>query len=113
MIDRKAQDYGSAAKHATSNLVFRKLVMVDSIARDRYRRTIAEVSLQDGRSLNSELVRTGFAWQYTKYSKDASLRGLEEEAKTNHRGLWEAPNPVPPWEFRKKPRKLRDNSLDN
>jgi hypothetical protein len=35
---------------------------------DRYGRTIEEIMLGDGRNLNRELVRAGFAWWYRKYS---------------------------------------------
>lgn len=49
-------------------------------------------------ALNQEMVRAGYAWWYRKYSTDRSLADLEDEARRNRRGLWEAPNPVPPWE---------------
>ena len=104
----KDQDYGRVAKQTTSKLVFQKTVLVAPIGRDRYGRTIAEVQLEDGKSLNSELVQQGYAWQFTKYSSDQALHALEEEAKANHRGLWQAPNPLPPWEFRKHPRNTKE-----
>jgi endonuclease YncB( thermonuclease family) len=31
---------------------------------DRYKRTVAEIILPDGRNLNRELVRAGLAWWY-------------------------------------------------
>ena len=33
---------------------------------DRYQRTVAEVMLLDGRNLNHEIVRAGFAWWFRK-----------------------------------------------
>jgi endonuclease YncB( thermonuclease family) len=97
----KTQAYGTAAKQFTAQLVFRKTVLVDTVGQDRYRRSIAQVKLPNGDSLNRELVKQGFAWQYSKYSKDADLQMLEEEARSNRRGLWQAPDTVPPWTFRK------------
>lgn len=57
--------------------------------------------LPDGRSLNQELVRQGYAWWYRKYSKDERLAKLESEARAAKRGLRSAPNPTPPWDWRK------------
>lgn len=67
----------------------------------RYGRTVAEVILPDGRSLNYELVRTGYAWWYVKCAPaDQELKRLEAEARAEKRGLWIQPNPTPPWEWR-------------
>lgn len=97
----KSQDFGSAAKKETARLAFGKTVVVSTKGHDRYKRQIAQVTLSDGTSLNRELVRTGFAWCFRKYSHDAGLLALEQEAKLARRGLWVAPNAIPPWEFRK------------
>lgn len=100
----KSQPFGKAARKFTSSLVFGNQVTVQVIGRDQYGRTIGEVTLGDGRSLNRELIRAGFAWWYRKYSKDFSLGDLEDEARMAKRGLWADPNPIPPWEWRKRHR---------
>ncbi len=96
----KRQAFGKRAKQLTSNLVFGKTVTVQVLDRDRYGRTVGEVLLPDGRSLNHELVRAGLAWMYRRYTNDQSLSDLEEEARVAGRGLWADPEPVPPWEWR-------------
>ena len=55
--------------------------MVQVIVRDldRYDRTVADVRLPDGRSLNHEVVRGGYAWWFRRYSSDASLATAESE----------------------------------
>ena len=69
---------------------------------DRYKRTVAEVILPDGRNLNQEIVRAGLAWWYQQYARrEVVLRDLEQEARNAERGLWSEPKPVPPWEWRK------------
>jgi hypothetical protein len=69
---------------------------------DRYERTVAEVILPDGRSMNHEMVRQGMAWRYRRYApRDTELARLEAAAKTARIGLWSQPNPVPPWEWRR------------
>ncbi len=77
----KRQAFGNRAKQFTSKLVFGETVTVEVVDRDRYGRTVAEVLLPDGRSLNRELVRAGFAWMYRRYTNDQSLSDLEEEAR--------------------------------
>jgi endonuclease YncB( thermonuclease family) len=60
------QDFGSRAKQAASDLAFGKTVTVRPRDTDRYGRTVAEVILPDGRSLNREMVRQGMAWWYRR-----------------------------------------------
>jgi len=95
------QAFGSRAKQFTSNLVFGKTVAVQVKGTDQYGRILGEVILPDGRSLNRELVRNGYAWWYRRYSDDPVLQRLEEEARRERRGLWRDKNPTPPWEFRR------------
>jgi hypothetical protein len=42
---------------------------------------LADVTLEDGRHVNRELVRLGWAWWFRKYTKDITLRTLEAEAR--------------------------------
>ena len=89
------------AKCFTSNLVFNNQVTVYAKSKDRYGRTIANIYLADGRFLNSELVKDGFARLYTAYSHDETLKALEDTARQNHLGLWKDPNPIPLRQFRR------------
>ena len=50
---------GSRAKQATSALVFGKDVMLHTHGQDKYRRTLADVVLEDGTKVNHELVKQG------------------------------------------------------
>ncbi len=97
----KRQTFGKRAKQFTSSLVFAKTVTVQALDQDRYGRTVGEVLLPDGRSLNRELVKAGFAWWYWRYSPDdETLAQLEREARAAKRGLWVDTHSVPPWEWR-------------
>ena len=55
----KRQAFGKRPKQFTSKLVFGKTVTVQGVDRDRYGRTVGEVLLPEGRSMNHELVRAG------------------------------------------------------
>jgi len=96
----KRQAFGQRAKQFAASLAFGNTVTVHVTGRDRYARLLAEVTLPDGRSLNQELVRAGFAWWFRKYSHDMRLARLEEEAREERRGLWADPAPEAPWNYR-------------
>lgn len=60
------------------------------------------VLLDDGRSLNEELVRAGLAWWYLAYTpNDTNLAQLAAQAREAQRGLWADVEPVPPGQWRK------------
>lgn len=100
----KNQDFGTRARQFTSDLCFGKFVNLVIDGNDRYGRTVGTIILPDGRSLNQELVRGGFAWHYKAYSKDEELARLEIEARTQKVGLWAGKDPIAPWDFRKNQR---------
>jgi micrococcal nuclease len=96
----KRQAYGDRAKRFTADLAFDRTVTVRTAGRDRNGRLLGEVVLPDGRSLNQELVRAGYAWWFRKYSRDGRLARLEEEARASRRGLWADEAPQAPWDYR-------------
>lgn len=71
----------------------------------KWGRIIGQVTLPDGKVLNSELVGAGMAWVYRAYSMDPGLLKLEAKAKESKLGLWVDPKPVAPWQFRRMKRK--------
>lgn len=103
----KKQSFGTVAKQFTSQLVFNKEVHIIDKGKDRYSRTIGEVILPNGISLNRELVKAGYAWQYKKYSKDQEINYLEQQAKVSKVGLWATSYVEAPWDFRKHSKKAK------
>jgi len=97
----KGQPYGDRAKQATSRLCFGKTVRLVPHEKDRYGRTLADVYLPDGTSLNRTLVSQGWAWRY-RYSTDPTLLRLQQAARTARRGLWADPHPIDPWAWRRR-----------
>lgn len=97
----KSQAFGKQAKIFTANHCLGQEVTIHDYGHDKYGRTIGDVTLADGQSLNADLVRSGHAWWYRHYSKDTSLKSLEADARQSRAGLW-SENPQPPWEFRKR-----------
>jgi micrococcal nuclease len=104
----KKQPFGQRAKQATSALSFGQHVIVLTAGKDRYGRTLGTVELADGTNLNYELVHQGWCWWYWKYApEDIFLAILEAGARDAKKGLWVDPAPVPPWEWRKRGKRLQ------
>ena len=96
------QAFGTQSKKFLSELVFGKTITVLVSDTDRYGRSVAHLKLADGRDVNQELLKAGWAWWYRQYSKDASLGTLQDAARAARKGLWADPAPVEPWLFRRK-----------
>lgn len=94
------QPFGERAKLSLSQLCYRQDARVEVIGFDRYGRRIARVSCA-GIDANRAQVERGLAWVYLKYNQDPHLSALQDGARKERRGIWSAPGPVPPWEFRK------------
>ena len=108
------QRYGTEATEATKTLSLNREVTVTPVTTDRYGRIVAEVTLQDGRSLSHELVKVGACWWFRKYAaNNAELKRLETEARTQRLGLWATENPVSPWEWRARRQDSTKRSLQN
>lgn len=98
----KVQAFGTKAKEKTAELCFGKMVTIEVMGHDKYGRTLAFIILPDGRILNNELVKLGYAWHYKRYSNDENLAQLESKARKEKVGLWIDEHYQAPWEFRKK-----------
>ena len=81
------QPFGQASKRALSDLVFGKQVTLHTIGTDRYKRTLAHVTVGDI-EVGAQVMGTGHAWHYTKYDKTAVLEAAERKARAARRGLW-------------------------
>ena len=68
------QDFGTKAKHITSILVFAKVVEVDPVTTDRYRRTVALGRVGDT-VVNEELIREGLARVFSPHCDRAICEG--------------------------------------
>lgn len=99
--DRAGQRYlcGSRAADALADLIGRNgRVTCTQKDRDRYGRIVAICRIR-GRDLNAEMVRQGWAVEYTQYS-DGRYAALEAEARRNRLGLWSGTF-VKPWDWRR------------
>jgi endonuclease YncB( thermonuclease family) len=103
----KRQPFGSRSKENLSRLAFDKEVMVDWQKRDRFNRIVGKV-LVNGQDVNIEQIKAGVAWHFKRYEGEQPLADrlayaqAESEARASRRGIWREPQPVAPWEFRRR-----------
>jgi endonuclease YncB( thermonuclease family) len=99
------QPGGREAKAALEPLRGR-VVKVLKMDTDRHRRLVALIEEQDGKSVNLDLAARGHAWHYARYCRAQPICGriksAAAEARRRGLGLWQSPNPVPPWVWRQR-----------
>ena len=76
----------------TANMVEGKKVRLefDQNQRDKYKRLLAYVYLEDGTFLNAEIIKQGYGYAYTRFPFKylQEFRIYEKEARLRKRGLW-------------------------
>lgn len=101
------QVFGSQASRFTAQQVLHKDVRIDKRDVDRYGRVVAIVYAENGEILNEKLVENGHAWVYEKYCDIDECNAWKEKqdaAMANKKGLWQDPDPIAPWDYRKSKR---------
>jgi endonuclease YncB( thermonuclease family) len=112
----KAQAFGHKSKQNLSDLIFGKTVTVQVSKRDKYNREVAKILL-DGKDINLQQIKDGFAWHYKDYQREQSVddrklyASTEEEARRAKRGLWFDEYLQTPSDFRKSV-KLKQSEKD-
>jgi endonuclease YncB( thermonuclease family) len=103
------QAFGARSKQSLSELVFRKDITVLYSKTDQYGRLVGKV-IVDGEDANLAQLNAGMAWHYKEYQREQTPEDrelyarAEEEARAQHRGLWQDANPIEPSQFRREQR---------
>ena len=103
----RKQPFGQRAKQALSDYVFNQQVTVEWTKLDRYKRVIGKI-LDGQPDMNLALVRDGMCWWYRKYAREQSpvdqrlYEAAEVKAKEQRKGLGVDPEPVAPWDWRRR-----------
>ncbi len=102
----KSQDFSLASKKYLTDLVLHKTVDLYTKTKDQYGRVIAIANV-DHLNVNEELLKAGLAWHFKEHDKNPAWHEMELAARQSKIGIWSYPDPVPPWQFRKEKRLLR------
>lgn len=103
----KKQAFGNVSKMSLSDMVYDKDVDVEWHKENRYGRKVGKV-LINGVDVNLEQIKRGMAWFYKKYKGELIQEDrityvqAQQQAEAEKIGLWRDPEPIPPWDFRKR-----------
>ena len=96
------QAFGQKSRQHLARLCWRQRADVQPLEHDSYGRTVASVRC-NGTDAATAQVRAGLAWVYTPYaSAHPHLAALQQQARTQHAGLWSQPRPQAPWDYRRR-----------
>lgn len=104
------QSFGIESREMLKYLIENKRVIIDSQKKDRYKRVLGKIFLDD-MDVNLTMISKGFAWHYKRYRKDQSRKDVpiyseaEQRAKDNAIGLWSDAAFIPPWKWRQNKRR--------
>ncbi len=102
--DRPGQPMAQRSRQALADLVAGKTLDVKCYEKDRYQRNVCDIVLPDGSTANQRQVAQGMAWanmeKRGRFLRDASLPGLEREARRAKLGIWQRTDAVAPWVWR-------------
>ena len=102
----RGQPFGKAAGKFLGKQINQQTVCVDWHKRDHYKRLVGVIRYE-GRDVNLELVKAGYAWHYKKYQREQTpadrviYAEAEVQARSDVIGLWSEPNPINPSDWRK------------
>ena len=112
----KAQPFGERSRQTLSRMVSGKDVRVEWDRRDRFGRIVGKVWVQPASCPDCPMtldaghaqITLGMAWWFRRFANEqspedrAAYEFSEHEARAKRVGLWSDPEPVPPWEWRKR-----------
>lgn len=100
-----SQEHGEVAREQLRQLLGQQLLSVEPLKTDPFGRLVARVSLE-GEDVSLWMVQHGHAWHFTRYEQDQTAterqryRIAQSRAQTLRLGLWQANDPVAPWDYR-------------
>lgn len=106
------QYWGDTAKYGLIKLIGGQNVRLEEHGKDFHERTLATIYVQhrygtEWINVNERMVTLGHAWVMRRFydhlpkERQARLNRLERWARSKKVGLWQKPNPIPPWKWRR------------
>lgn len=101
----KEQAYADVARQHLSDLILNKQVVVEYSGLGDKALIVGRVFLKET-DVGAQMIRDGVAWYDKPYDTILSenqrqmYAACETAARTEHRGIWQDQNPIPPWKFK-------------
>jgi len=102
------QPFGQEATAKLQALVLNKTVQLEITGKDVHHNRLNGRIWLDGKDINLQLVKDGYAWAYPEYLKGEDKKTYitaQTAAKNAKLGLWAQDNPQSPWDYRSEKRK--------
>jgi len=99
------QPHAQAARDHLRTRILSNTVEIQPFKTDIYGRLVARV-LHEREDLALLQVSSGHAWHFERYASDQTpfeqqlYRAAQQAARGRRLGLWQSPDPVPPWDYR-------------
>lgn len=94
------QPYGKQSKRSLQQWCLPP-VTLSTQGTDKYGRTLGYLSCK-GEDASQHQIAHGAAWFNRRYGSRQTLAVLEQTAREQQQGLWQDPDPMPPWVWRKR-----------
>lgn len=106
-----SQHWGDISKYGLIKLIGGRKVRLEEHGQDCHERTLATIYVQHGyesewMNVNERMVTLGHSWVMRRFydhlpkDRQEKLNRLERWARSKKVGLWQTPNPIPPWKWR-------------
>jgi endonuclease YncB( thermonuclease family) len=108
----RGQPYWRASRAYLAQQLDGQIVEAQCYKKDRDGRDVCRVFVGN-HDVSLALVRQGYAWHFKRFAKEQTdverldYAQAESEARALRLGLWQDPNPEPPWENRSRKRTAR------
>lgn len=101
---RPGQPHAKASRDFLASLIAGQNVSLRCFERDHYDRDVCDVHLSKGATVNEQMVEAGYAWANTEkqgmFLRNGALVNIQQQARSQRRGLWEQANVKAPWVWR-------------
>lgn len=106
------QKYGQASRDYLRRIVKGKNLSYKIRSHDDYGRVVATL-YGNGKDLNYEMIKAGYAWHYKHYNKSKEYADAEKNARKQKIGLWKGANPQAPWEYRRENKQNNNDDMED
>lgn len=93
------QTYGRKSRRALMKLCKNATIQISLTETDKYQRQLGSLSCNQ-QDVSTYMIKYGHAWFSKRYSKKKILAQIEQSARKNKLGLWQAKKPMAPWVWR-------------
>lgn len=101
---RPGQPYGQQSRAFLASLINNKPLTLHCFEQDNHGRDVCDVYVDEGVSLNEQMVAAGYAWANTEkqglFLRNGNVVELQQKVRSQKQGLWQEKGAKAPWVWR-------------